>query len=240
MQAKVTYDEMKHMYCENNFSIKAIGKVDYKEEKLRRCPGTGDEWYEYIPIKRMELKKINIKPTTPDFSRKTKYKYSLAVGISVLTSALFVIPYITSAILENLEPLKFFSNIFYTLCFSVLILTFLVMHSVETSMMIKKEYWPPLDNSPKNQRLGIICTFAELHQAVDFITYRILNDKFLKKHENERNEEKDVPDHVAVIMNKNFFLSNALFFSNGESVNNRFGFVEILEKNNELSKSLFC
>ena len=153
VQAKVTYDEMKHMYCENNFSIKTHEYTQINENQTKK-----------------ELKIMNIqKPTTFDFPQGTKFKYRLAVGISVLTSALFVMPYITLAILENLEPLKFFSNIFYTLCFSVLILTFLVMHSVQASMMIKKEYWTALDNSPKNQRLYAICTFAALHQAVDFI-----------------------------------------------------------------------
>ena len=228
-QAKITYNEIKRMYCENDFSIKTYEYTQTNDGQQKK-----------------ELKIINIpKPKTSDFPQDTKSKYKLAVAISVLTSIFFVIPYVTLAILEkfkvitqdNLDIFKSFSNIFYTLCFSVLILTFFTMHSVETSMMIKKEYWEPLDNSPKNQRLGVICGFAILHQAIDFIAYRVLNSEFLKKYENKKNGEKDVPDHISGIMNKNFFLSNALFFSNGESVNDRFGLVEILGENSKHPRS---
>ena len=111
------------------------------------------------------------------------------------------------------------------------------MHSVQASMMIKKEYWTALDNSPKNQRLYAICTFATLHQVVDFIAYKRLNNE---KYENNKNGQEDMPDRISTIMNKNFFLSNALFFSNGESVNNRFGLVEILKKNDNAPQSVVC
>jgi hypothetical protein len=216
------------MYCENDSSIKTHEYTQINESY--------QESYQEKKLKIIDIKK----PEISDFPETTKSKYKVAIGISILTSIFFVIPYISLTILEklkvitqeNLEPFKFFSNIFYTLCFSVLILTFFIMHSVETSMMIKKEYWSPLDNSPKNQRLGIICTFAILHQVVDFIAYRILNNEFLKKHENKENTQNDVSDHISTIMNKNFFLSNALFFSNGEDVNNRFGWIDVLGKDN--------
>lgn len=246
LQGIITYREIRHMYCKNKFTIKAYDPKYQKNEKGEFVKDKNGE------DKRLDESPITYKKDPIKFSSETKSKYCKLTSASILLSILFVTPYITLTILErsqntitrnflNLEPYKSVSNTFYMICLTALLLTFLMMHYIQISMIIQKKVCAPLDCSPKNQSL-LLCSLFNINQIIEYITITSLYGNSIYKYNNKTNQESEIDNQIETIMARNFCLSNSLYFSNGVEINNRFGLmIESNEKNEKAqSKHEIC
>jgi hypothetical protein len=167
-----------------------------------------------------------------NFSKSQKIKYFSLVSTGLISSTLFVTPFLLESFAEKYnflsqKSLNILNNVckyLYIVTFFVLTVTFLVIHSIQTSMRMQCEYWPALDNSIEQQK-PLMCILSIINKFSESIVHLYFNNNFISKFFNKQNKEENCLEHIFTILSRNFVLSDAIFFSSGKNKNENFSLI---------------
>lgn len=174
LQAMVSYIEVKKNYL--------VDKSLYIKTKIpARLDSVG--FYHNSTIQYIKIKE-------DDFSPIHKLKYFFLITISLLITTFFILPFLLQTFSEKFKLfseqsqniLNTFSKYFYTICFTTILILFIIIHVLRISVRMQNKVWPPIDTSIRNKHIDKLCKLDAIYKTFENLSYMLINLNFIKKY----------------------------------------------------------